>query len=269
MHCFHVALPAHIPKTCGIAGLLVSLLFVSNCGEGSPPVPSQAQIVQQLTSSAQSAHYFYHMSPDDSVDIQRQEAFHSWITAQLGISLMQAIQYYKYRDVAQKQALTGRSGNAFADPPNFSIHTIWNWDNHEVTHVLTATIGTPPSLFNEGMAVANQTDPQAGDLVPKWSSVPLHTRAKGFLQQGTLPSLDNIVESVSFSNLDPSITYPSAGSFVQFLIDRDGLPRALEMFRGAALLDPRATTLARFQQVYGQSLTQAEQDWHTFLQQLP
>ncbi len=244
-------------------------VLAAGCGGGQAPVPPPQQITQQLSSTSQSAHYTYHMSPGDSVDIQRQEAYHAWITVQLGVNPSQPVQYYKYRDAAQKQSITGRAGNAFADNATFSIHTIWNWDNHEVTHLLTTLNGLPPSLFTEGIAVAYQMDPQAGDYTAKWSTVPIHTRAKTFLQQGTLPSLDVIVESIPFSNVDSNITYPSAGSFVRYLIDRDGLVKMQDMFRGATHLEPKATTLGRFQQIYGESLTQAEQEWRTFLQQLP
>jgi len=249
--------------------VIVLAAVAAACGGGQAPLPSTTQITQQLSSTTQSAHYNFHMSPGDSVDTQRQEAYHAWIAGQLGINPSRTVEYYKYRDAAQKQAITGRAGNAFADNATFSIHTIWNWDNHEVTHLLTTMNGLPPSLFTEGIAVAYQMDPQAGDFVAKWSSVPIHTRAKSFMQQGTLPSLDIIVESIPFSNVDPNITYPSAGSFVRYLIDRDGLAKMLQMFPGATHQEPKSTTLARFQQIYNESLTQAEQEWHTFLLQLP
>ena len=114
------------------------------------------------------------------------------------------IQQYKYTDPTQKLRLTGRDGNGFAVPSTFTVHTIWPWDNHETTHLVTSTLGVPPSLFDEGIAVAYETDPYDNSYVANWSGQTPHQWAKQFLQQGTLPDLNSIVVNDTFRALDPT-----------------------------------------------------------------
>ena len=76
---------------------------------------------------------------------------------------LRKIQYYKYTSTIQMRQITGMSANGWADPPNFSVHTIFAWQGHEVVHVLTALVGRPSYFFNEGIAVFMQVDPYASD----------------------------------------------------------------------------------------------------------
>jgi hypothetical protein len=247
---------------CIFAAILVSAMF-NSCGGSS----SSSSILSVLTQTQTSTYYTYHFSPGDSVDAAFNDAFYAWDSAQLGVKLSAKIQYYKFTDVSQKQKLTGISGNAYSDPATFSVYTIWPIDNHETTHVLTAVIGTPTPFFNEGMAVANQTDPLDGIYTPDWNGHSPHYWAKQYLQQGTLPALSSILDESSFEAMDPSTSYPIAGSFVRYLIDTTSLAAVLKMFAGASYNDPAATTEARFQQVFGAQLTTLEQNWHAFLLQ--
>lgn len=220
-----------------------------------------------LPGTQQSPHYTFHYTPGDTVDSAHQEAFYDWDTAHLSLNLSTRIQYYKFIDAGQKRQLTGNAGHGEADPTTFSIFIIWPWDNHETTHILTAQLGTPCAMINEGIAVANQIDPLDDSYTPAWNGQPLHALAQQLLQQGTLPSLPSMAESDSFRALDSNTSYPAAGSFILYLSDKYGVPQVLQLFPGATYTDPAATTEARFKQVFGISLTQAEQDWHAFLLQ--
>ena len=84
-----------------------------------------------------------------------------------------------YRDRAHLRALTGRYTNGFAEPGTTRFHTIWQIDNHEGVHTLVILqIGHPPALFNEGVAVAHQTEPAQSILTPRWNGTDLHVLAR-------------------------------------------------------------------------------------------
>jgi hypothetical protein len=236
--------------------------FLASCGGVSRP-----SLTSVLTETQTSAHYIYHYTPGDSVNPTFQEAFYGWDSAQLSVSLGQKIQYYKFTDASQKQQLTGMVGNGNADPSTDSIYTIWPDDNHETTHLLTATIGIPTPFINEGMAVANQTDPLDKIYSPNWNGYSPHHWSKQYLQAGQLPALSSLLDQDTFEAFDSNMSYPIAGSFVRYLIDTYGISAVLKLFPGASYSDSPATTMSRFQDVFGKSFTDAEQDWHAFLMQ--
>jgi hypothetical protein len=241
---------------------IAGFLFLASCGGVSRP-----SLNSVLTETQTSAHYIYHYTPGDSVNPAFQEAFYGWDSAQLSVSLGQKIQYYKFTDANQKQQLTGMAGNGDSDTSTDSIYIIWPDDNHETTHLLTATIGIPTPFVNEGMAVANQTDPLDKIYSPNWNGDSPHYWAKEYLQSGQLPALSSLLDQNTFEAFDPNMSYPIAGSFVRYLIDTYGITAVLKLFPGASHSDSPATTMSRFQDVFGKSFTDAEQDWHAFLKQ--
>ena len=241
---------------------MFALVFLAGCGGTAHHVPTD-----ELTQTQQSTHFTFHYSPGDNVDPARTEAFYTWITDQLSIDTSRRIEYYKYVDVAQKRRLSGKIGNAFADASTFSVHTIFGWDNHETTHLITSTVGIQVGLFDEGIAVAFETDPYNHWVTPNWNGQPPHAWAKQFLQQGKLPNLTAILDNEQFRAADSNITYPTSGSFVEYLVDQYGIAKVLQLFPGASYLDAPALNQARFQKTFGISLAQAEQAWRIFLLQ--
>jgi hypothetical protein len=244
------------------AAFLVLLLcaFLITCGGSN-------SILSVLTSTQQSEHYTYHYTPGDSVDPDRQEAFYNWDSAHLSLSLAQKIQYYKFTNITEKEQLTGNSGNAESNTGTLSLYTLWSWDNHETTHLLSDQHSIPCALINEGLAVSNQVDPFDNSFTPNWNGQPPHLWAQQYLEQGTLPKLTDILESGDFWKIDDVMSYAVAGSFIEYLSETYGVSQVLQLFTGATYNDSAATTEARFQQVFGISFAQAEQDWRTFLLQ--
>lgn len=175
------------------------------------------------------------------------------------------MRYNKYRDNAQMNSVTGR-GCCFAEPETLTIHTLYPRDSHEVVHVYVVRgFGIPSNLLSEGLAVALQVDPAAGDFVPRWNGVPLHEHARAFRQGGQLIALADMLTTNQFRSHSAAISYPEAGSFAWYLIENYGLDKYLARFPGANWDDSTARIRSVFQAAFGFSIEQAEAEWHAML----
>jgi hypothetical protein len=231
---------------------------------GCYPTPIDLEAV--LTQTERSEHFVFHYAPGDGVDVARAEAFYAWISARLALDLDHPIQFYKFQNTEQKVSLTSDGGNARAYPDTNSVCTIWTWDNHEVTHLLTYRLGTAVALFNEGIAVANQVDPLDNSYTPYWSVLPLRDTARDLLGADEVPALASILDSDDFRAADANITYVVAGSFVEYLLEQYGVQTVLGLLPGASHHERPAAAAARFERVFGITLDTAEQAWRASLQ---
>ena len=240
-------------------------MILAACGgQGSPASPSQSP----LPVVAETASFRYHYATGDSVDAGWQETYHAWATAKLGVQISQKIDYYKYQS---RQAMGDHTGNyntnGFAEPGRFEIHTLWPTDNHEVVHIYTALVGRPSDFFNEGIAVAFQTNPSAGSFESAFNGLPVHQACQQYLQSGVLVlPLDRVAPTPNFRAItDDVLSYREAGSFVRFLMDTYGTSRVLEFFRASGREDSLATIKQRFAATIGVSLESAESAWTSML----
>lgn len=210
----------------------------------------------------------YH-EPGDTVNVDWQEAYNAWALTRLGLQIAQKVEYRKYVSREAMGRFTGNANtNGFAEPAQWRFHTIWPRDNHEIVHVYTDTVGRPSDFFNEGIAVAMQTDPVAGNLASVFNGQNVHDACRSYLVANTLPRpLANYVTTTSFRNLTDSVfSYRVAGSFVRYLIDRYGMPAVLDFFRQAGGRDETLSTIrTRAERVFGRTLEELEADWHAFL----
>jgi len=243
--------------------LLVAAAHAGCGGSSSPTAPDPGAGVASLSLTLETASYVFHYSEGDGVDAERQEAFHAWATAQLGVAPGPKVQYFKYRSLAHMGSLTGRIANGWADPEAFAVHSIFRWNAHEAIHVYSALIGRPSDFFNEGLAVAMATDPLAGIYVPRWNGISVHAWARQ--HASTLLPLESMVTTSDFRALDDGTSYPQAGSFVAYLIDAYGIGPLESLFAAGTRDDSKARILAGFQRSFGVSLDQAERGWRDFL----
>lgn len=225
-----------------------------------------ADPVEELPRQRESEHFVLYYAPGDHVDATWQDGYHEWLMAALDVEMAQKIHYFKYRDRAHLRRVTGKNTNGYAESDAFRFHTIWPIDNHEMVHVVVFnTIGRASALFDEGMAVAHQTDPSGADVVPRWSGRSVHDIARDHHRAGTIPTMDALLESTSFREVDPNVTYPLAGSFVRFLIDDSGLG-TMKGFTARSSPDDRSATIRnRFRAAYGEEVDQAWERWLDFL----
>jgi hypothetical protein len=248
----------------GRASAAVALAIATHaaCGD-SPTAPGNSA---PLEVQAETAAYVYRAAPGDAIDTAWQQTYHEWAVAALEVSLTRRVIYNKYRSRQHMGELTGRSNtNGFATSASFEIHTIWPTDNHEVVHLYTSTFGLPPALFNEGIAVAHQTNPPGNDFVAEWNGTALHDHARNFRRSGRLIAIGRLIETNEFRRFDAEITYPESGSFMRWLIDTQGMAKVKAFFSRVTFEAPPAASRAAFADVFGMTLEEAEQRWLDFL----
>jgi hypothetical protein len=249
--------------------VLSLLLMLTACGgSGGPTAPTPTPLAVAI----ESASFRYHYAAGDRVDAEWQESYHAWAIAQLGVHVPQKIEYHKYQSRQDMGDHTGNYGtNGFAEPSRFELHTLWPTDNHEVVHIYTALVGRPSDFFNEGIAVAFQTDPAKSRFESVFNGQEVHQACAQYLQSGTLAlPLSRIVLTNDFRTISDSVmSYRQAGSFVRFMIDRYGIERVLEFFRISSRTDSLATVNLRFQTALGASLETAEAAWLAVLSGVP
>jgi hypothetical protein len=248
----------------------IALMSVIACS-GSDPV-SPNEVAGVLTERLDTDSITFRYSANDSIsdrDADWQQRYHEWATTRLGVSIPGKLLYNKYLNDAQMRSVAGRSC-CFADPETLSVHTLYPRDNHEVVHVYVASqIGEPSNFLSEGLAVAFQVDPVAGNFTPRWNGTPLHDLARTFRQSGRLIPIGNMLSTEEFRAYPESTSYPEAGSFALYLIDSYGLDLFLAQFRGARPGESAATVRSRFESIYGLSMERAEVDWHAALDGAP
>ena len=170
----------------------------------------------------------------------------------LGLRLPHRVHLYRYQDRAQKTLHTGIDGNAHATPPD-QIHTIWSTDHHELVH-LVAHVGGPAHspLLGEGLAEGLDSD---------WNGQPFTYWIDQLVAEGRLPALESIDTAAEFRAHSSLVTYPIAGSFVHFLINRSGL----EAFQQVYYQDSQRTLDDILTATYDVGLHELEQEWHAAL----
>src|SRR5262245_41506260 len=242
--------------------LAVTTAVCGGCGNPSEPTQAPLPVVSE------SANFRYHHAAGDPVDATWQEAYHAWAVATLSVQVPQKIDYYKYRSRQDMGEHTGKyETNGFAEPASFALHTLWPTDNHEVVHIYTALLGRPSDFFNEGIAVALQTDPPAGKLEAVFNGQQVHEACRLYLQSGTLVvPLDRAIQTDRFRAInDQVLSYRQAGSFVRFLIDRYEMSQVREFFRISSRDDDTGTIKQRFNAAFGIPFESAESAWMTLL----
>jgi len=245
------------------AFVFLAVLLAPGCSRS--PVAPEEQLRPTITLSErlETEHLIFHYSPGDFVDVARNEAFCQWASSLLGFELTQKIDYYKWKDRQQEWLVSQATNIGFGG--GYAVITYLPWMNHELFHSYQYQMrpAAPSTFFVEGMAVAYQVDPLAGDFVPREKNgVPLHDVVREMKAQGRLLPLSGIM--LSFKSYDYTIAYDEAGSFIRYLIDTRGLDQ-LRSFFGTF----RRYTLADLENglrtVYGKSVAELEQEWLAFL----
>jgi len=127
---------------------------------------------------------------------------------------------------------------------------------HEVTHIIAGSIGDPPALFNEGLAVWSQEG-------HRWDGVAADSWAKAFRARGMLWPMEKIFAFDEFGSdaSRPSIAYPQGGSIVKFLIDQYGFDKFLMLYRTLKSSADPMENATKFESVFGKNINEIEKAW--------
>ena len=203
----------------------------------------------------------FHFEPTDTVWPDWQQRFHESVTAQLGVSLPGKLLYFKYKSRDHIKAVTGRETNGFAEPANLAVHSIFPADGHEAIHVYSALVGRPSDFFNEGVAVALNSDPDSSARAPLWNGMHVHAHVQMLRRTRRFVPLDGILSTGDFRDVDEWRGYGEAGSFVLFLVEEYGLPRLLEFFRSETRGASQDQIEANVRTVWGVALPDLQRQW--------
>lgn len=175
-----------------------------------------------------------------------------------------------FEDARTKYKETGHQGSGWATGQ--TIVEIYNAQTqmnpyHEAVHLVAAGVGSPPALFNEGLAVylsERLRDPALADL--DGDKATLDERAAQWLRQGEGIGLRELLTytQIGPERSRPQVAYPLAGSFVKFLVERHGRDKFLEAYRALrnspdpAIQDANAAVCQR---IYGCPVAKLEEEW--------
>lgn len=252
-----------------IAYIFICTFGIISCTEDDPVISAEDKLTVKF--SSKHFDYFQSESDVDILDTAWQEKYYEWMVEQLDIIVTEKIQYYKYRDKAHKERLTGTYGNGFAELGTYKFHTIWTAENHECVHVVvTQLIGHPPALFNEGIAVAHSASYYIHpNFVPCWNNQDFNKLSKYYKQNGSMPSLDKLLGNKTFWEYDSNITYPIAGSFIRFLIDQYGIIKMKSFIAISGFYDSKDKIRSNFYGTYGKTIESVWDEWDDFISNYP
>lgn len=187
-----------------------------------------------------------------AADRERNEQDLARLEATLGLRLPEKVKFYFYETDEQKTRVSGRGGMGHVELPG-RLHTLRRSHPHELVHLLTATVGPPESvLFGEGLAVH-----LAGD----WQGRPLDAVVRELHADGRLPRLTELASYDSFSKIPETTTYPTAGSFVRFLVETGGMPAFKQVYPRHGRESSLRTLESRLVEHYGAGLVELESRW--------
>lgn len=175
------------------------------------------------------------------VNVAKIETSLTRIEGQLDTRMTGQASYYRYASAQEVAAGTGH----YADGVTFEgqVHSTSDCHDHELVHLVAAQMGDPGRFFNEGLAVALGDKPRG-----------LRQAAKKALAGG-----QPVTRWVSgFDSQDPTAAYAVAGTFVQHLIDTEGMEKVRALFRASR---SGADVSRAFAKTFGQGLPEALAAW--------
>lgn len=154
---------------------------------------------------------------------------------------------------AERLGFPGETGG-FANPFTQTVRVVYGGTAlaaHELAHVIAEQSWgrSHTRLMSEGLAVA---------IKGRYGGVGLSEWRTDTVAEGGLASIGGLLDRED--DVPERYFYPQAGSFVRFLLDRNGRARL------AAIYNPTADALrAAIRDVYGLSLADLEREYHAAL----
>jgi hypothetical protein len=198
--------------------------------------------------------------------LDERERYYQDIRARINASYEGKVTVLLFPDAESKQAWTGHTGMGWAvDEMLVEIRNAKESVDpaHELVHVIARSLGEPPALFSEGLAVYFQEG-------QRWNGYHVDAWCRAFASAGLLWPVVRLGSRSEIGPADtqPQVTYPQAGSIVKFLIDRVGLEKFLEGYRALGTGEAKASReagLAAFQKHFAMDPSTLEREWRAEL----
>jgi hypothetical protein len=183
------------------------------------------------------------------------------LAALLGVAPDRRVHAYLFASAAEKQALMGAGHTYIAKPWRNELYV--NYEpfpqsvlGHELAHVFGASVGDPLlGLARRGMRLdVGLIEGLAEAVAPANGSLTADEVVRVLTLLGRPASLDAVM-SPRFWSLPPQQAYAIAGSFCRFLIDRNGAPALLALYRAGG-------DRAAYPSIFGASFASLEAEWH-------
>jgi hypothetical protein len=213
-----------------------------------------------------SPHFAIHVRPGSYAEqnigalVDVLEDQYAFALAALDIRYAGRISIFLYASAADADDQSDRSGTAYPDtevaraivsPP---LETTFGLIAHESNHVIQQNGVGPPatSFMNEGLASAIMSERY-------------HPGGKSFLYPWTarndarIPPMTELVDDGKWDDTDSQVAYNASASFLAYTLDLGG-PDRLKQLQTVRSSD----FAARFQQLFGKPLDQADREWRAF-----
>lgn len=225
----------------------------------------------------QTEHYVFHYKEQSAAErdileiASLQEGCFDFISGCLGAGISGRIHYHLFdtaEEVGAQYAIVyncdnDRPCNGFALPSSRSEdgmeHVFAVYSDavkcigfHEDAHIISYSIGKPePQFFREGLAM---------HFDRYWWGIDNHTWTRYYLERGEMPSIASILTREGFNSFDCMLTYPIAGAFTSYIIERYGMCRYLEFYKNCKSSPERT-----FEEAFGEPLEAIEQSFIRYI----
>lgn len=201
---------------------------------------------------------------------ERREKGYQAICEFLGCEARPRIRLVLFEDQDVKFRETGHHGAGWAfDATNVEVYN----ENeqldpyHETTHVLAGSLGHPPALFNEGLAVYMAERLGAPALKNLGGAdFLLDQRVAEFRKQMEWIPLEELLTytEIGSDRTRPPVSYAEAGAFVKFLNEaygNDKFLKAYKSLKNSADAAVRQQNRKEIERIYGKAATMLEEEW--------
>ena len=184
------------------------------------------------------------------------------IKKKLKIDYKEKITVFLYENSLKKIAMHFHAGEGLAY--GNTIVEVYSKDSsldpyHELTHIVARTLGDPPAILSEGLAVYMQKD-------HKWRGKNIDISSREFIESGKFIPLERLFTftEIGSKQSQPRISYPETGSFVKFLSDKGGIEKFKALYsnlKNSSDLDQIEENKKSFYKIYNTSVESIEKDW--------
>lgn len=218
-------------------------------------IPAMASPLPGFQLVGQSEHFAFYARHGRKTETKANERFLAKTALLLDQTTEGQTAYYLHDDAQEVGATTGVYSSGMTELTSGEIHSTQSYHPHEIVHRVAAELGDPGSFFHEGLAVSMGDEGKQGGV-----SVDVLARA-AVLRYNVRDVVDG------FTKVEPHAAYAIAGSFMGYLIRRNGVATVASFFRGC-----KPGTVARdrhFQEVFGVRVNEATTAWQLELTGAP